>query len=83
MTTALNFVPEDETALPLEFIRAANWHSQPIPRRHWAVENRIPLRNVTLLSGEGAIGKSVVLMQLGVAHVLGRDWLGTLPEPGQ
>jgi RecA-family ATPase len=72
----------DNVTPPLEFIRAADWHLQPIPRRQWAVENRIPLRNVTLLSGEGAIGKSIVLMQLGVAHALGRDWLGTLPEPG-
>ena len=32
--------------------------------------------------GEGAIGKTIVLLQQSVAHVLERDWLGTLPEPG-
>jgi RecA-family ATPase len=35
-----------------------------------------------LLSGEGAVGKTILELQRGVAHVLGRDWIGTLPEPG-
>ena len=55
---------------------------QPIPPREWAVHDRIPARNVTLLSGEGAAGKSLLLLQQSVAHVLGRDWIGTVPEPG-
>src|SRR5262249_3717610 len=38
--------------------------------------------NVTLLSGKGAVGKSIVSLHLGVAHVLERDWLGTMPAPG-
>jgi RecA-family ATPase len=37
---------------------------------------------VSLFSGEGAIGKSIVELMLCVAHVLGKDWLGSLPEPG-
>ena len=40
------------------------------------------MRNVTMLGGEGAIGKSMLLMQLSGAVVLGKDWIGTLPEPG-
>jgi RecA-family ATPase len=54
----------------------------PIPPREWLVAERIPTRNVTLLSGEGAIGKSLLLMQLSAAVVLGRDWIGTLPAQG-
>jgi RecA-family ATPase len=50
--------------------------------RQWLVLDRIPGRNVTLLGGEGAIGKSLLLMQLSGATVLGKDWIGTLPEPG-
>jgi hypothetical protein len=38
--------------------------------------------NVSLLSGDGAVGKSIALMQLSVACVLGKDWLGTLPAIG-
>jgi RecA-family ATPase len=40
------------------------------------------MRNVTLLSGEGSIGKSLLLMQLSGATVLAGEWIGTLPEPG-
>jgi AAA domain len=50
--------------------------------REWLVPERIPGRNVSLLGGEGAIGKSLLLMQLSGAVVLGKDWIGTLPEPG-
>ena len=51
-------------------------------RARWGVRDRFPRRNVALLSGEGAIGKSIVLLQLAVAHVLGRDWLRSMPEQG-
>jgi RecA-family ATPase len=50
--------------------------------REWLVPERIPTRNVTLLGGEGAIGKSLLLMQLSGAVVLGKDWIGTLPDIG-
>jgi RecA-family ATPase len=66
-------------------------HDEPLPcvdlvaelkPREWLIADRIPMRNVTSLSGEGAIGKSLLLMQLSAAVVLGKDWIGTLPEPG-
>jgi RecA-family ATPase len=69
-----------ETAL--NWTDTSGWDSEPCPEREWAVEDRIPLRQVTLFSGEGAIGKSMVELMLAVAHVTGKDWLGTLPEPG-
>jgi RecA-family ATPase len=50
--------------------------------REWAVPDRIPATNLTLLSGEGAVGKSILLLQLSAAIVLGRDWIGTLPKQG-
>jgi RecA-family ATPase len=67
---------------PLPFINVTGWQDQAVPEREWCVLNRIPMRNVTLFSGEGAIGKSIVSLQLSVANVLGNDWLGALPEPG-
>jgi RecA-family ATPase len=66
----------------LDRIDLARYDTEPIPEREWGVRDRFPRRNVVLLSGEGGIGKSIVLLQLGVAHVLGRDWLRSLPEPG-
>jgi RecA-family ATPase len=66
----------------LRFCDIATWASVDPPPREWAIPDRFPLRNVALLSGEGSVGKSILLMQLGVAHVLAKDWLGTLPKPG-
>jgi RecA-family ATPase len=71
-----------EAVTPLLFCDIDEWSRSEPPRRDWAVPDRFPLRNVALLSGEGAVGKSILLMQLAVAHVLAKDWFGTLPEPG-
>ena len=60
----------------------ARYDTEPIPDRDWGVRDRFPRRNVATLSGEGAIGKSILLLQLAVAHVLGCDWLRSMPEPG-
>jgi RecA-family ATPase len=80
--TGVLSAPESRPEVPLQFIDVARWHGQPVPDREWCVLNRIPMRNVTLFSGEGAIGKSIVSLQLSVAHVLGKDWLSTMPELG-
>jgi RecA-family ATPase len=67
---------------PLAFIDMSNWDREPPPPRLWSVRERIPLRQPTLFSGVGAIGKSLLSLQLLVAHTLGRDWIGMLPELG-
>jgi RecA-family ATPase len=67
---------------PLQFIDMSNWDNEPVPEQEWAVLNRIPLRQCVLFSGEGAAGKSTVELHRSAAHVLGREWLGTLPELG-
>ena len=69
---------------PPELVRLdlARYDTEPIPDREWGVRDRFPRRNVSSLSGEGAVGKSILLLQLASAHVLGRDWLGSMPEPG-
>jgi RecA-family ATPase len=67
---------------PLPFIDTSGWTFDNVPTREWGVRDIFPRRNVVLLSGEGAAGKTLLALQLGVAHALGRDWIGTLPEPG-
>src|SRR5262249_5454582 len=67
---------------PLPFIDMSAWDEVPAPPRHWLVHDRIPRRQPTILSGHGEAGKSTLLLQLLCATVLGRDWLGLLPEPG-
>jgi RecA-family ATPase len=66
----------------LPFIDMQPWDTAPAPSRPWAVIDRIPINQPTLFSGEGAAGKTLVELQLCVAHVLARDWLGGMPEPG-
>jgi RecA-family ATPase len=82
-----DFEPDEEmndgaADAPLLFCDIGAWAEREPPQREWAVPDRFPLRNVGLFSGEGAIGKSILLMQLGTAHILAKDWLSTLPEPG-
>ncbi|WLC19335.1 AAA family ATPase [Bradyrhizobium diazoefficiens] len=54
----------------------------PPPPRAWAVPDRILKRQVTLLYGDGAIGKSLLTLQLACSTVLSRGWLGCQPEAG-
>ena len=67
---------------PLPFINIPAWDGAAAPEREWVVRDRVPLKNVTLLSGEGGVGKSVISLHLAVATALGRDWLNALPTPG-
>src|SRR5262245_21288771 len=58
----------DESNAALEYVDLAlDLVPQP-----WLVADRIPSCNVTLLSGEGSAGKSLLLMQLSAAIVLGK-----------
>lgn len=63
-------------------------YSGPIQPRQWVVADRFPLLNVSILSGEGSIGKSILAMQLAAVVALNgmsgidRDWLGQLPAGG-
>jgi RecA-family ATPase len=67
---------------PLTWIDITSWDGIPVPDRDWLVRDRIPVRQPTLFSGEGAVGKSYVTLHLLAATALGRDWLGMLPEQG-
>jgi len=60
----------------------SSWDSDPIPERKWAIKDRVPLNQAGLFSGEGGAGKSIIELMKDVAHVAGRDWLGSLPEVG-
>ena len=64
-------------------INPAEWEGLPVPERKWIVPGFIPAGTVTLLSGDGATGKSLLAQQLAVARALAREWIGLLPEPGR
>ena len=63
-------------------VHAPSLAYRPLPEREWAVEGLVPLRAVTLLSGDGGSGKSTLALQLACATVLGRAWLGRDAQQG-
>jgi RecA-family ATPase len=71
--------PEKES---LSWIDMSKWDSESVPKRKWAIRDRVPLNQAGLFSGEGGTGKSIIELTKNVAHVLGKDWLGSLPEMG-
>jgi hypothetical protein len=66
---------------PLQWLDMSNWDSEPVPQRKWAID-RVPLNQAGLFSGEGGTGKSIIELMKNVAHVTGKDWLGSMPELG-
>jgi RecA-family ATPase len=67
---------------PLKWLQMSSWDHTPTPDRKWAIRDRVPLNQAGLFSGEGGTGKSIIELQKNVAHVTGKDWLGSMPEPG-
>nr|WP_253203788.1 AAA family ATPase [Methylosinus sp. KRF6] len=80
---ATNGVARGGKPIELETINAATLAGQDVPEQLWLVDNLIPHANVTLLSGDGATGKSLLALQLGVATATAGDWLGLKPHPGR
>lgn len=54
---------------------------EPEPRR-WLVADLIPDRTVTMLSGDGGVGKSLLALQLAIAVASNTQWLGLAAENG-
>jgi len=66
---------------PLRVIDPAAWHGQPIPQRDWLVDGLIPIGAVTMLGGDGGLGKSLLMLQMQTATALGTPWLGFQTMP--
>jgi len=71
-----------QPAAPLVWLHMPTWDDTDMPERQWAIHNRVPLNQAGLFSGEGGTGKSIIELHKNVAHVAGKDWLGSLPERG-
>src|SRR5450432_852108 len=71
-------------ALPtLAFFNAASLQGERIPSRLWHVPELIPGGEITLLSGDGGTGKSLLALQLAVATAAALLWIGTHPANGR
>jgi AAA domain len=73
--------PEQDTELAFADMRG--WDETKPPARQWWLEDRFPLRQPSLVSGQGAIGKSILLLQLLTSTSLSTRWLDLFtPTPG-
>jgi RecA-family ATPase len=73
---------DQEAPAPLPWLDMSNWDREPVPEREWAILDRVPLNQAGLFSGEGGTGKSIIELTKNIAHVAGKDWLGSMPECG-
>lgn len=73
---------QEEPLEPLKWLDMSAWDGAPVPKRKWAIKDRVPLKQAGLFSGEGGTGKSIIELMKNVAHVAAKDWLGSMPEPG-
>jgi RecA-family ATPase len=72
----------DQDSEPL-FLPATRWAGKPVPAREWHVADLIPANQVTMLSGDGDAGKSLLALQLAVATAAESRWIGRqIDKPG-
>ena len=67
----------------LPFVYPSKWQGQAVPPRRWLIDKLVPMRTVTLLSGDGGLGKSLFALQASVAAVLGKEVAGLEPSQGR
>lgn len=74
-------LPEfDVSADPtLPTIDVGDFDGCDVSPREWLVEGWIPAKTVTLISGDGGTGKSLLAAQLCASTVLGIGWVGSEP----
>jgi RecA-family ATPase len=70
------YEPKDQPEDAFKPVRLGNLLRKPAPARRWLVPDWIPAGQVTLLSGDGGIGESMLTLQLATAVATGTDWLG-------
>jgi RecA-family ATPase len=73
-------LPPSADALPIKC--AADFSGKNVPPRSFLVEPLIPDRTVTMLTGDGGVGKSKLVSQLAIAVAMGSEWIGTHPKRG-
>ncbi len=65
------------------FYSAASLAGKPVPEREWMVQGLVPMSTVTLCSGDGGTGKSLLALQMAVAATAGTGWLGQAVRRGR
>jgi len=61
------------------FVDPTSWDRKPVPERLWYLPDLIPSRTVTILAGDGGVGKSLLALQLAITSALDLETLGLKP----
>jgi RecA-family ATPase len=67
----------------LPIVNPADWHGMPVPTREWFLDGLVPRRQVTILNGDGGVGKSLLALQIAAASALGCETIGLQPLAGR
>ena len=66
------------------FVSAKSFKDKDVPPREWLISGLIPANTVTLLSGDGGTGKSLLALQLAMSVATGSwRWLDRQPDQGR
>lgn len=68
---------------PLVAIDPTMWAGRTPRPREWVVDGWMPKGEVTLLYGDGGVGKSLLAMQFATCAAIGRPWLGQVTRPSR
>lgn len=67
----------------VRLLNPADWHGQPVPTREWYAEDLVPFRQVTIINGDGGLGKTLLALQLAAAGAMAIGTLGISPAGGR
>ncbi|WP_171379720.1 bifunctional DNA primase/polymerase [Brucella pseudogrignonensis] len=76
-------ITEEVVCGDLPFIIPAVWYGLPVPEREWWLDGLVPMRQVTILNGDGGVGKSLLALQLAAAGSMGCETLDMCPMHGR
>jgi hypothetical protein len=68
---------------PLVCIDPTTWAGRSPRPREWVVDGWMPKGEVTLLYGDGGVGKSLIAMQFATCAATSRPWLGQNTRPSR
>lgn len=75
--------PGGAVARTSTFFSASDLAGIDVPDRDWLVDGLIPIGTVTMLYGDGGVGKSLLALQLAVSVALGKRWVGQTTAAGR
>lgn len=73
--------PKQRAVQPFEAFSPTEWHGRTPPPYDWIVDGCFLRSTVAILSGDGGLGKSLLMQQLCTAAAIGRPWLGLATKP--